>query len=57
MPPVFVELACISIKVNVNGYIFFAKPNMTGPSSLVDLSSLVQYVSDQDILKKRNSKQ
>lgn len=57
MPPVFAELACISIKVNVNGYIFFAKLNMTGPSSLVDLSSLVQYVSDQDILKKRNSKQ
>lgn len=54
MPPVFVELACISIKINVNCNLFFAKLNMTGP---VCLSSLVQYVSDQDIFCKINSKQ
>lgn len=54
MPPVLVELACIYIKININGNLFFAKLNMTGP---VGLSSLVQYVSDQGIFCKISSKQ
>lgn len=52
MPPVFVELSCIFIKININGNLFFAKLNMTGP---LGLSSLFQYISDEDIFCKINS--
>lgn len=54
MPPVFVELPCFSMKININGNLFFAKLNMTG---VVGLSSLFQYISDQVVFCKINSKQ
>lgn len=34
MPPVFVELACISIKIDVNGSPFFERLSMISPFGL-----------------------